>query len=243
MKRCELKKYDPFPLNVGESRTVDGFTFSFRYGAIGRQDFTTGPMQTRTCYQFCIENAGDERISEFVAGYWYGATKAEHKTKPIVFMENSLRTRKIYTKNNILWAFQKGRTDYHKGVHQHPASSTVISRQWPSDQKINHPNDPWLLGLKTALEKDFKTWKAERKVFKKTQGTNTLKNHRSDVEETIRTNDLMECLPMIADLESAIACMRAKGDKYTKSQVTDISDAINKLRYKSALLKLRKHGG
>ena len=238
MERFELKKYDPFPLNVGESRTVDGFTFSFNYGKLKYNTFSGLPGDD-LCYYFSVKC--EEELCSSAINVW-DIEPNQHLSEPLQFIQTIMVKRKLYTLSNVLWAFQTHSKDQNRKKVVQGRTYTQI--QYSYNRSMAFPWDDWNVKLKAALEKDFKAWKSERKAFKKSlpAGDNDLANHRSDLEDTIRTKDLMECLPWLADLESVLSVLMGKGETYSKIDVSDVSKMIDSMRRKSIFKKLRKHG-
>ena len=247
MERYELKSYDPFPLKVGDSHTIGDFTFSFeRSSKKTTHRYHYGGNRTVWSCHFCIEDnkTGDKRKSKLDLGW-----NVDAKKQDLNLMKAILLVRKRYSRRLTLFAFQKskpasayrwGRTDARIKTGT-TASSELTGSYIPSGMGWLDTTDDFMVRLKIVLDKDNKEWTQRRREERKSG--NLVKGQLNDVEDTIRTKELMALRPMLADAESAIATLLSKGNNYTKKQADDVGNALYKINNGQGLMVMLKKWG
>lgn len=243
MQRFELKKYDPFPMRVGESRKLGQFVLTFDYGVVARHNVAHpgAPAVQLNTYYFSISDGTTTRYSPIAPGYW---PPEFHKKDAVSFMEFLLKERRRYTIQNVMTAFQPGKVGWN-GRPTDPETSSMLKYNYFGMDPLKRPNDPWNVELAKVLMADFKAWKKERRAFLKNNNIKNMNSHETDVEKVIKTRDMMEVMPLFDNLDDCIRAVqnaRAKGENYTKQQIADVSEAINALKACSGLMRLKKHG-
>jgi hypothetical protein len=253
MERYELKGYDPFPLSMGESRVLGDFTLSFAKKTIpptqthGRYPYKI-PEQTICFFSVRDSVTGDARMSELDLGWEVNTGRVDAGVETLDSMKAILAVRKRYTRRGTLFAFQKkktntsGRARYGYRDRRTDGTSNsgdITTGRMPYGEEFIDDGDDFIERFAIELTKDNEEWKKDRRTKRK--AGELKKGAFSDVEDAIRTKELMVTLPQLADLESALATLIGKGDNYTRSQVEDVMKTMNKVEDGSKkLLSLKK---
>ena len=197
------------------------------------------------------------QIEEYIEQYYgSGVQHIALQTKNIVktvaalrkngleFLKRVLIERKKYGVKNTLYAFQntdKPERDWGSSKTKRIMRSCDLNKRTPQGISWLNTADAFMANLKATLELDNKEWASGRRELRK-KGVQ-LKGKRSDIEDTIRTKELMEILPLLGDLQSSLSVLLSKGDNYTKTQVDSLNKAQAKIRWGDRLMvTLRKHG-
>jgi len=228
MKRFELKVYDPFPLELGQSRTVDDFVFSFEKVSKVNTNSINNSKNQCIIHCFCVTDTKTKERRESQLHLGWGINDDAN----IDFMKAMLNLRKRYNRHNTLYAFQMVKPGVRYGWEQNTTLSGTSNSHYltvncvPTGEAWLATDDDFMVRLSDTLTKDNAEWRKERREARKSGLLK--KGELNSLEDIIRTKELMNILPLLADVESAIAILLSKGDNYTKSQAQGVSDSFAK---------------